>query len=120
MATLARQKFSNAGAAMSAAATAVGGDDFVFTGKTALAIFRNGHSSSITIACAPANSPQNVPGIGSVVVPTRSLVLPAGETGVFQFGQNNAGAYANPTTGKIAFTYTGHNAALEASVVEVE
>lgn len=120
MATLARQKFSNAGAAMTAAATAAGGDDFVFTGKRSLVVFRNGHSSAITVACAPANSPQNISGIGSVVVPTRSLAIAAGDTAVFQFDQNNAGAYANSTTGKIAFSYTGHNPLLVASVIEAE
>lgn len=120
MATLAAQKFSNAGAAMAAAATAAGGDDFVYTGKRSLVVFRNGHSSPITIACAPAVPNQIVDGIGAVTAPSRSLALAAGASGVFSFGPNNAGAYVDPNSGKIAFTYTGHNALLVASVVEVE
>lgn len=112
MATITPTALSNAGAVVAEGNTAAGGDEFVFTNKPLVITFINGHASPITVSFAPTAANQNKEGVGGFTAPTRSLAIPAGQVGVFQFTLTDAGAYLN-ASGRIPVTYTGHNAALK-------
>lgn len=118
MATITPTAGSNAGVVFAAGATAAGGDEFVYTGRPLVIFFDNGHASDITVSFAPAQASQTKPGVGTFTAPTRSLAVTAGEQAMFMFSPENAGAYVNGN-GRIAVTYTGHNAALKQRAVVI-
>jgi hypothetical protein len=112
MATITPVQGTNIGVLQPDGNTAAGGDEFIFTGKPLVIQFANTHTASITVSIAPVLTTTRVPVAGTVNLPTRSLVLAADAVGSFVFTNENAQAYLN-TSGRIAVTYTGHNAALK-------
>lgn len=112
MATITPVQGANTGVLNPEGATAAGGDEFVFTGKPLVIQFFNTHNASITINIPAVTTTARVSGAGVVNIPTRSLVLAADAVGSFTFGTEDAQAYLN-ASGRIAVTYTGHNAALK-------
>lgn len=101
----------NSGLVQAFAAIEVAGDTVKYSGGDVLIEFENGHASSITVAFAPTKSTTNVPGVGRVNVPTRSLAIAAGARGVFLFRQSEIDAYIN-SEGNLPITYTGGNIAM--------
>jgi hypothetical protein len=113
MATITPNALSNVGTVVADGNTAVGGDEFVWTGKPLLVEFINGHTADITVTFAPATAGQRKEGVGTFTAPTRALAVTAnGGKGDFLFTPDNVGAYLN-SSGRIAVAYTGHNAALK-------
>jgi len=117
MADIPKQQFSNAGTAVTTQATIVGGDSIRVGGTRTQVIFRNGHSSAITIAMAPARANSAMDGAGVAPTPTRSLALAAGAMGFFDLRAGEVGAYVD-ASGNVNFTYTGHNAALVVAAID--
>jgi hypothetical protein len=118
MADLTKQAFTNAGTAMTNQATVAGGDAIILGNARTLVVFRNGHASAITITMPPVTATSPQVGSGLAPVPTRSRVAAAGETAVFDLKPNEMGAYLDGT-GRVNFTYTGHNPLLVASAVDI-
>lgn len=112
MANITPVGLGNAGSKPAFSASTPAGDavDDV-AGKTIIIEFQNGHSSSITVTIAPTQTTAVVDGVGTVTVPSRSLVLAAGEPGVFMFQDGQKAAYKD-ANGRFPISYTSGNAAL--------
>jgi hypothetical protein len=117
MADIPKQAFTNAGAAMATQATVSGGDSVRFNGTRTIAVFRNGHSSAITVSMAPVRLNAVQPGTGVAAVPTRSRVVAQNEIAIFDLKPGEVDNYIDGS-GNINFTYTGHNALLVAAAID--
>ncbi|WP_370677631.1 hypothetical protein [Pleomorphomonas sp. PLEO] len=111
MANITPTAINNAGNELAWAASAPAGDVIIYRGGTLVVEFQNGHSSSITVSAAPTRTTAQVEGVGKVDVPTRSLVLAAGEPGIFVFTPDEISAYRN-AAGNLPIAYASGNAAL--------
>lgn len=110
MANLTPAQMSKSGATLVAVATESGGDQVVFAGREVLVTFRNGHTSPITVTCTPtATTMETI--AGPTTPPTRSQAIAAGASWSILFDATNVSPYLN-ASGRIPFTYTGHNVAL--------
>lgn len=112
MATITPKTPVIAGAAAPFAATATTGDEVTYQGGHLVVEFQNDHGSSITVNVVPTQAIGKIIGGGPATVPTRSLAIAAGETGVFMFSTDNVTAYKNASN-RIPFTYTSGNVALK-------
>ncbi|MCW1844133.1 hypothetical protein [Prosthecomicrobium hirschii] len=113
MATITPVGLSNAGSKPSWAAITTGGDVVANApGKTVVIEFDNQHNASITVAIAPTQTTAQVDGVGSVTVPTRSVVAATTEPAVFKFKEGEKAAYLN-ASGQFPITYTDGNTAMK-------
>lgn len=108
---------TNAGLVMPTPATESGGDTVTYRGVPVSVIFRNGHTSSITVTIFPSRANSTAEGVGSFSTPARQLAIAAGTSAVFRFRPGEAEAYID-NNNRLPFTYTGHNAALLISAIE--
>lgn len=111
MANITPTAINNAGNKLAWAASTPAGDVVIYKGGTLVMEFQNGHSASITVSVAPTRTTAKIPGVGQVDVPTRSLVLAAGDPGVIVFKPDEIDAYRN-SNGNVPIAYASGNAAL--------
>jgi len=118
MATITPIKPSIAGATVTRVATAPAGDQIVWEGDDILLHFENGHASPVTVNLVPVQSTTEVPGVGPVTNPNRSLAIAAGAEGVFFIPRHQANAYVNSSR-RIPVTYTDGHASLTVMAARV-
>jgi hypothetical protein len=118
MAAISLVKPTAKGAVVTRVASTPAGDTVPSTGGDILLHFENGHASSITVTIAPTKLTGNLPGAGPVDVPTRTLVLAAGDEGAIRFRGGDAGSYTNAQR-QIPITYTGGNALLTVMALDL-
>lgn len=112
MATVTALNLTPAGALAAFAATTPAGDVVPWTGGDLILEFVNGHSSAVTVTLEPTKTTANVPGVGPVTVPTRSLELDQDEHGAFLLKRDEVAAYLNSSR-QVPVTYTsGHASCL--------
>jgi hypothetical protein len=117
MADIPKQAFSNAGAAVTTQATVSGGDSVRFGGTRTIVVFRNGHTSAITVSMPPVKANAAQPGTGIAAVPTRSRAVAQNEIAIFDLKPGEVDNFIDGA-GNINFTYTGHNALLVAAAID--
>lgn len=110
MATVNAQDLTPAGALAPFAATTPAGDVVPWEGGDLLLEFVNGHTSTVTVTLAPTKTTANVPGVGPITVPTRSLAMDQDEHGAFLIKRDEIASYLN-TSRQIPVTYTSGNVA---------
>jgi hypothetical protein len=96
--------------------TAAGGDDFAVS-EGDLLVFDNNHTVAITVTLvAVAASLPTVGGFPAAIANQAFVIAPASVL-VLPISGSTMKGYQNATTGRVSVTYTGHNAALKASVL---
>lgn len=99
------------GALAAFAASTPAGDAVKRTTGTLILEFRNTAGSAVTVSLVPTRSAGKVSGAGRVQIPTRTLVIPAGQDAAFKFDPDEISAYIN-SAGLIPITYQNGNAGL--------
>lgn len=96
--------------------TVVGGDDFAVSEGDVL-LFMNGHTASITVTLVAVAT--TLPTIGGfpATIANQAIVIAAGAVFAMKISGSTLKGFQNVTTGRVSVTYTGHNAALKASVL---
>lgn len=114
MATLTVQPISEAGAALSYAAAASGGDVFVNADDRTFLHVKNGGGSSVTVTITAQTTSATVPGLGIVTKANRTVAVPSGEDRLI--GPLPHKAFNNPANSQVSVGYSAVTSVTVAAV----
>ncbi|CAO3428687.1 hypothetical protein [Azospirillum argentinense] len=104
MALLTVQAISEAGAALTYAAAASGGDTFVNADDRTFLHVKNGSASSVNVTVTAQTTSTNVPGFGPVTKANQVVAVPA--NGDRLIGPLPTKAFNNPANSQVSVSYS--------------